>query len=163
MESVCLHRTGQGGTHPWGILTLLHFIMSHGSECSTLIFIMTEDIKLHVWLLLILHNWHMTAICKKKESKGEFFNVVENLYPDSSLCVGHFINGLIKVIQFIKDINSPTAIGETIKNKFRPIKSKLQFYDFFLLMQDFFFHSHCYPSPICRWSFTSFVRVQHLF
>lgn len=56
MESVCLHRTGQGGTHPWGILTLLHFIMSHGSECSTLIFIMTEDIKLHVWLLLILHN-----------------------------------------------------------------------------------------------------------
>lgn len=31
IESVCLHKTGQAGTHPWAMLTLVHFIVSSWS------------------------------------------------------------------------------------------------------------------------------------
>lgn len=57
------------------------------------------------------------------------------------------INGLIKkkVLKFIKGINSPTAIDETIENKFMPIKPKPQFYDFLYSFRDLL-NSHHYPA-----------------
>lgn len=54
----------------------------------------------------------------------------------------------------MKGITSPTAIDETIKNKWTPLKSKLQ---------EMFLTLIATLPPKSSWSFTFFVRVQHLF
>lgn len=49
------------------------------------------------------------------------------------------------MLKFIKGINSPTAIDETIENKFMPIKPRPQFYDFLYSFRDLL-NSHHYPA-----------------